>query len=433
MKKPVVITLLALALVLICVGIGSVVYFANGFQTNNPFDRNNISSVLEESQTLKIDAEKPLTLKVADDAGNVTVLGGDVDVVEVKVVKTAYDSTQSRADEEVTGIKYTVEQNGNAITLKYEIPDSMNFNNNVNTVDFIVTVPTETTVDIKTGFGEISVSDTKGQAAVATDFGDVTVEKLDGALEVDTNSGRVNITSVKAGSGDIDLYSGFGSMYLKQVSGANIKLESNSGTLDLNNVRATKDIDLSTDFGNIEFETGSTGSLTIKTNSGTVTLVSATINGILTLKNDFGDLALEKVKAKSYDLQTNSGAISIDGAQGEVKAHTEFGNITVDNAENVILDLNTNSGSIDFTGSLGEGNHVIHSDFGDIQLSLPADAALNVDFETDFGSIRSDIPVTITLTGDLSEARQAGTMNGGGSEFKVSTNSGNITIKAISK
>ena len=99
MKKPVVITLLALALVLVCVGIGSVIYFANGFQTNNPFDRNNISSVLEESQTLKVDTEKPLALKVADDAGNVTVIGGDVDTVEVKVVKTAYDSTQSRADE----------------------------------------------------------------------------------------------------------------------------------------------------------------------------------------------------------------------------------------------------------------------------------------------------------------------------------------------
>ncbi len=433
MKKPVVITLLALALVLVCVGIGSVIYFANGFQTNNPFDRNNISSVLEESQTLKVDTEKPLALKVADDAGNVTVIGGDVDTVEVKVVKTAYDSTQSRADEEVKGIKYSVEQNGNAITLKYEIPKSVNFNNDVNTVDFIITVPTETTVDIKTGFGEVSVSDTRGQATIRNDFGDVTVEKLDGALEVDTNSGRVDITSVKAGSGDIDLYSGFGSMYLEQVSGANIKLESNSGTLDLNNVRATKDMDLTTDFGNIEFETGSAGSLTIKTNSGTVTLMSATINGILTINNDFGDLALEKVKAKSYTLQTNSGAISIDGAQGEVKAHTEFGNITVNNAENAILDLNTNSGSIDFTGSLGEGNHVVHSDFGEIKLSLPADTALNVDFETDFGSIKSDIPVTVTLTGDLSEARQSGTMNGGGSELKVSTNSGNITINAISK
>src|SRR5688572_17645655 len=146
MKRPVVITLLVVALILVSVGIGSVIYFANGFQTNNPFDTLNISSVLEESKTLNVDTEKPITLKVTDDAGDITVTGADVDTMQLKVIKTAYDSTQARADEEVKGIKYTVEQNGNAITIKYEIPKSMNFSNNVNTVDFIVTVPNETSV-----------------------------------------------------------------------------------------------------------------------------------------------------------------------------------------------------------------------------------------------------------------------------------------------
>src|SRR5688572_11812478 len=129
MKRPVVITLLILALVLVCVGIGSVIYFANDFQTNNPFDRNNISSVLEESKTLKVETEKPVTLKVINDAGDITVTGGDVETVQVKVVKTAYDSTQAHADEEVKGVKYTIEQTGNTITLKYEIPKSMNIRN----------------------------------------------------------------------------------------------------------------------------------------------------------------------------------------------------------------------------------------------------------------------------------------------------------------
>ena len=127
------------------------IYFANGFQTNNPFDKLNISSVLEESKTIKVDAKKPITLKVDNAAGDVTVTGGDVDTVQVNVVKTAYNSTQARADEEVKTIKYTVEQSGNNITIKYEIPKSMNFNNKINTVDFVITVPTETTVTVDTG------------------------------------------------------------------------------------------------------------------------------------------------------------------------------------------------------------------------------------------------------------------------------------------
>ena len=151
MKRPIVIALLVAALALVCIGIGSVIYFANGFQTNNPFDKRNISSVLEESKTIKVDAKKPITLTVNSAAGDVTVTGGDVETVQVKVVKTAYDSTQARADEEVKTVKYTVEQSGNTITFKYEIPKSMNFSNNVNTVDFIITVPTETTVTVDTG------------------------------------------------------------------------------------------------------------------------------------------------------------------------------------------------------------------------------------------------------------------------------------------
>src|SRR6188474_2247465 len=164
MKRPVVIILLVIALALVCVGIGAVIFFTvnGGFATNNPFDRRNISSELEESKTIKVDTKKPLTLKVADAAGDVTVTGEDVKTVQVKVVKTAYDSTQARADEEVKGIKYTIEQNGNAITLKYELPKSMNFSNNVNTVDFIVTIPNEVTVDVDANFGEVNVSGTTG-------------------------------------------------------------------------------------------------------------------------------------------------------------------------------------------------------------------------------------------------------------------------------
>src|SRR5687768_3676958 len=131
MKRPVVITLLMVALVLVCVGIGSVVYFATGFHINNPLDRINIASVLEESKTVKVDAEKPIILKVNDAAGNITVTGGDVETVQVRAIKTAYDSTQARADEEVKTVKYTVDQTGNKITILYEVPKSMNFNNNI--------------------------------------------------------------------------------------------------------------------------------------------------------------------------------------------------------------------------------------------------------------------------------------------------------------
>jgi DUF4097 and DUF4098 domain-containing protein YvlB len=434
MKRPIVITLLVIALAFVCLGIGAVLFFTanGGFPTNNPFDRRNISSELEESKTLKVDADKPLTLKVIDDAGSVTITGADVDGVQVKVVKTAYDSSQSRADQEVKGIKYTIEQTGSTITLKYELPKSMNFSNNVNTVDFVVTVPNETTVNVDTNMGEVSVASTKGNVVIKNDFGDVTVDHIEGALSVQTNSGQVNATSIVAGGENIDLHSDFGSVTLKKAGGKDIILASNSGTILLSEVRATGDINTTTDFGDTSFENGSGDALSVETNSGRVSLVKVRVNKDIKVQDDFGEIELDQVLASSYDLNTNSGSITVTGAEGKLKAYTDFGGIKVENAQDVTLDLKTNSGTVEFSGSLGAGPHMISSDFGEIDLTLPADSELNVDLSTDFGNISSDLPITVILNrGSNSDGDQiVGNINGGGDQFTAQTSSGSVTIHA---
>ena len=432
MKRPVVITLLVVALALVCLGIGAVVFFTanGGFPTNSPFDRNNISSQVEESKSLKVDAKKLLTLNVANDAGNVTVTGADVDKVQVKVVKTAYDSTQARADEEVKTIKYVVEQTGDTITLKYELPKSVNFSNHINTVDFIVTVPNEVTVDVAGSSGDVNVAGTKGNVNIKNSFGDVTVENIEGALTVHTNSGKVTATSIVAGTENIDLSSDFGEVILKKAGGKDISLDSNSGNITLNEVRATGELTANTDFGNTKFENGSADALHVETNSGKVSLAKLNISKLLFVKNDFGDIELDQAMAGSYDMHTNSGDITVDSAKGKLKADTDFGNITITNAQSVTLTLETNSGTVEFSGSLGVGPHMIKSDFGAIDISLPSDIKLTVELKTDFGKIKSELPVTVILTdGARSDGDQiAGDVNGGGEQLTVQANSGNITI-----
>ena len=428
MKRPVILLLLIVALVLVCAGIGAVLFFAPYKSLPvNLFESPRLSSEAEESETLNV--EGPITLKVVDEAGKVTITGADVEEVTVNVVKTGFGTTQEKADEALKNIQYKIEQNGDTVTLTYEYPDSRT--QIYEQVDFNVTVPVETTVDIRASIGSVSVAGVGGRVDIENDFGDIAVEQVDGALTVKTDSGRIDVTSVKAGATDIDLFSGFGSIYLDQVSGAGIQAESSSGTLDLENVRATGEVELTSEFGNISFADGSAGSLTISTNSGAVDLESVRVSGALVVEDDFGNINLEKVVAKSYDTRTNSGSIIVDGARGTVKANTGFGNITVRNAEEVTVDLNTESGAIDFEGSLGEGPHTIHSNFGQIEVSIPGDSALDVDFQTDFGKIVSELPITVILSGELDQTHQAGTINGGGSQFNVSTNSGGITVKVL--
>ena len=432
MKRPLVITLLILAMAFVCLGIGAVIFFTadDGFRANNPFDRRNIASALEESKTLKVDTKKPLALKVIDDSGSVTVTGADVNVVEVRIVKTAYDSTQARADQEVKSIKYTIEQTGNAITLRYELPKSMNFSNKVNTVDFFVTVPITTAVNIDSNFGSVSVSDITGDSVIVNDFGDVTVENVEGELSVANNSGEVTATSITAGKENIELRSDFGAVTLRNASGNEVTLDSNSGRITLQDVRATGEISTWTDFGNTSFENGSGDSLSVETSSGKVSLVKLRVNKEIIVQNDFGEIELDQSSASSYDLHTNSGSITVSGAKGKLKAYTDFGGIKVENAQDVTLDLKTSSGSVEFSGSLGAGPHTVSSDFGEIDLTLPADSKLNVDLSTDFGSINSDLPITVTLNENSKSdgGKIVGSINGGGDQFTAQTNSGSVTI-----
>lgn len=442
MKRPIIIILLIAALLLVCTGIGAVVFFAmnRGLPASLPFlNQRLLSATVEESKTLKIDTDEPVKLKVIDDAGGVTVVGADVDSVQVEAVKTAYATTQARAEQEVKTIKYDIDQAGNSITITYNLPDTITnmpgvyvISPNVDTVDFTITVPNEASVNIDTNMGEVSVADIVGEAVIFNDFGKVGVQNIEGALSVSNNSGTVIASAIKAGGEDIDLHSDFGNITLENASGNDITLDSNSGTLLLREIRATGAIHTKTDFGSTSFVNGSGNSLNIETNSGGVSLIKVRVSQQIKVQDDFGEIELDQAMASSYDLHTNSGTISINGAKGELKAYTDFGNIRIDNAQAVTLDVKTKSGTIEFNGSLGAGPHVVVSEFGGIDLTLPADSKLNVDLSTDFGNIKSDLPITVTLNGTSnSDGDQiVGNINGGGEQFTAQTNSGSVTIHA---
>ena len=240
-------------------------------------------------------------------------------------------------------------------------------------------------------------------------------------------------TSINAGSKDIELKSDFGSINLEKASAANITFRSNSGKVTLNEVNATGDFYSKSDFGDTKFENGSAASVTINSSSGKVALTKLKVSKLIKVQDDFGDIDLVQATAASYDLHTNSGAVTVDGGKGSLKAYTDFGNIEVTNAQSATLDLKTNSGSVEFSGSLSEGPHMVKSDFGNITLVLPADSKLNVDLKTDFGKIKSDLPITVTVTESSSGDKEqiAGAINGGGGQLTVQTNSGSININAM--
>lgn len=363
-------TLIELALCGAIVGIAwaSVAQVRNGEFSWNVWADDRVSAEASEQQTFIVTGPAWLTLEGL--AGNVIVTGGAGDAIVVQAHKTAWAPDTQAAKAELAALKVSMTQAGDAITIVVTEPERVIFTGQTNTVAFTITVPTETAVNVDIDFGNLTLSNTSGDAELHSNFGDVWAS----------------------------------------------------------DVQATGPIRLSTDFGKIELERSAANNLTVKTSSGRVTLTEVNVSDTVDVESDFGNITLTEVGANSYTVHATSGSIIINGARGTVTAHSDFGDVTVKNAAQVKLDLKTNSGAVIFSGSLGDGPHSLISDFGSIRLSVPADSALTIDLKTDFGKITSALP--ITAKGDLDE-RWQGTLNGGGANLTVKTNSGSITLDIL--
>jgi DUF4097 and DUF4098 domain-containing protein YvlB len=252
----------------------------------------------------------------------------------------------------------------------------------------------------------------------------VHAEQIKGGLTAGSGSGDVTIQSVTAGDATIQANSSFGKVQILQSSGNTLTVKSSSGEISLTGSTFTGGVDLSTDFGDVNPTNVKAGSFAARTNSGKVTLLGLQVTAGLIARSGFGDVEVKNSTAEKYDLFTNSGKVIAEDTQGSVKGHSDFGDVTVA-GKDVVLDLSANSGSIAFSGSLGSGTSVLRSNFGSIDISLPADAQFSVDLSTDFGSVHSDFPIQAT---SAENTHLVGSVGTGGPSIKASTNSGSVNL-----
>ena len=383
----------------------------------------------EDEEQRQFEVGETASLVVDNSTGDITVTGGEAGEILVTAHKTAHGDSQAEADADLQALDVQISQQGNTITVKVVRPETVICMGmcRPDMVDFIITVPDGTVVQADTDSGDVSVTGTSGEARLSSDFGDILAQDVAGGLEASTSSGKVEAREVQGGT--VDLHSDFGDVGLSEARAGTVTVTTNSGDIRLTDVRASGRVTLQDDFGDITFEVGSAAPLDVETQSGRVTLNDLTVNGSLTAHSDFGDVTVTGVDARSYDLSSNSGAVTADGVHGRVRVQGDFGDILVRNAEEAVLDLSTNSGDVEFQGTLGAGPHTLHSDYGSIRLTVPAETALSFDLQTEFGSIASEIPVSVT--GEIDEDHWVGTTHGGGTSLTASTSSGDIRIEIL--
>jgi len=88
--------------------------------------------------------------------------------------------------------------------------------------------------------------------------------------------------------------------------------------------------------------------------------------------------------------------------------------------------VDSSSGSVAISGRPA-GPWSVHASSGEVTITLPPDAAFDLDARTGSGSINSAHPVTVS--GTIDKHRIEGKVRGGGPLVQVSSSSGSIRIR----
>jgi DUF4097 and DUF4098 domain-containing protein YvlB len=429
--KRTIASILIVALVIVCaaslfaVWQGAQIFRASGVRF--ALGPNTLSATATEEKTLSVSGTPQLT--VTNDLGDVIVKGGGLEgQVSISAEKTAWAENQTQAEAALEDIRVIIEQTGDDIEVSVQQPAVVKVfgaEKAPGRVNFVIVVPQETSVSLRSMNGDLGLNGITGDASLATEFGGIGVANLRGRLEANTINGDITAQGINSAP-EITLTSEFGGATLTSATAGSVLVSTTNGRIEIANVRSEGPLEAHSDFGNIHVGDASGASGEFRSNNGEVQLERLSIDGTVRVENGFGNISLTGVEADGYDLNSQNGKISVDGAQGPIKIHSDFGSVEVLNARDATLDLSSNKGGVTFSGSLGEGPHTLISEFGSVKLTLPADSALTVDLQTNFGKITSDFDIAIH--GEVDSQHWQGTINGGEILLTANTDNGNITL-----
>ncbi len=300
--------------------------------------------------------------------GSITITGADVAECNVIATISTRASTEEEAKEIAEKVEIKTELVDKTLTVKAKKPQ-IKKEQSIG-VSYEIIVPKQTDVECSSSFGAIKLADINGNAKAKTSNGSITAENIKGSARLDTSFGSINCNN---------------------ISGGDIELKTSSGKIGITKAA----------FGNCSAHTS------------------------------FGSVTSSELTGKSLTLKSNSGNINLTEASAETAdIFTSFGRITCRRITSADLTAGSNSGNIDIACSdsaPAEINANVTTSFGSIDFLAPPRFSGQVELATNFGSVNTNLPITIT--GEVSKKKLTGKIGEGTGRLHLETRSGSIKIK----
>ena len=199
------------------------------------------------------------TFYLKSDSGSIEIESHGRDMVEIEVEKKGRN---------IDDFVVEFSQDGNDVRVSGE-RDGSYFKRSAN-VHFLVKIPKDYNVNLKTGGGSIELADLKGTVDAKTSGGSISLGRIEGDVDVDTSGGSIRVDEV---AGNIDAHTSGGSIKAKitKQPTADCRLTTSGGSVTVYLApEIAVDLDASTSGGSVSSELDVTGKIKPRHIKGTI-------------------------------------------------------------------------------------------------------------------------------------------------------------------
>jgi len=226
-----------------------------------------------------------VNLDLTTGSGEVMVKTGGANQVMIRGRVTSSDWWGGNPEAAVRSVEANppIVQTGNSIRIGFNVPEDARHHV---AISYEITVPADTTLQVNTGSGEISVEEVRGSAKLHTGSGGIRARDLGKDSRLETGSGSIRADSVAApmfastgsgsiqadltGSGDVEVHTGSGGVDVRGVNGG-LRARTGSGHVNVaGNVKGPWEVHAGS--GGIRLALGSSSGfdLSVHTGSGSI-------------------------------------------------------------------------------------------------------------------------------------------------------------------
>lgn len=184
----------------------------------------------------------------------------------------------------------------------------------------------------------------------------------------------------------------------------------------------------------VDYEVQVPGDVNLSIDSGSGDVKVENLRGNITVDAEEGQVEVRGISGGYVQVQSLNAGITLNSVQkSRVQLASTGGNIQLNSVSGPHVTAKSTTGSISFTGDFaGGGNYLLNNHSGDIAVSLPVTASVDLTARSIQGSVENDLPLQkpAHVAFPLKEGKAlAGISNSGASSVELRSFSGRIRVK----